>query len=162
VSIMTIPALHPSDQSKASGAGQVLITTRTAGGTLSGVFTVRVDAHFDPAVDDYPTGSLEIRTDLSDSLRATFDATSIEIMTSYGKHNPTVYMTGRCKATQAIGTAPPPKGLRYWVMIADNRGPNATSGTPDVAAFAIHDNLGNRVAYGAGPLRTGNIAVVAE
>ena len=33
---------------------------------------------------------------------------------------------------------------------------------PDVAGFAIHDRNGNRIAYGTGPLRSGDFSVTAE
>ena len=158
---MSIPAFHVSDASKATGNGDVFIASRKDA-IASGVFAVRLAAHFDPMVDDYPAGSLTIKADLSDSLRGTFTATSIELINSYGKHNPTVYLTGRCTSDAAVGTAPPPKGLRFWLMLVDNKGPDANAGTPDVAGFAIHDRKGVRVAYGCGPLKTGDFKIMAE
>ena len=157
---MSIPAFHVSDASKVTGAGDVFIASRAAAG-VSGVFTVRVSAHFDPAVDDYPSGSLTIKADLSDGVRATFTATSIELMNSYGKHNPTVYLTGRCTGDGAVGAAPV-KGLRYWLMLVDNKGPDGPAGTPDVAGFAIHDRNGVRIAYGTGPLKSGDFKVMPK
>jgi hypothetical protein len=100
-----------------------------------------------------------IKTDLSDSAKGAFTATSVELINSYGKHNPTVYLTGRCKAEQAPVGAAVLKGLRYWVMIADNQRDN--NGTPDIVGFAIHDGNGNRIAYGTGPLK-GNITVAPK
>lgn len=154
---LSIPAFHVSDISKVKGLGDVFIASRKDAAS-SGVFTVRIAVHFDPAVDDYPSGSLTIKADLSDSLHATFTATSIELINSYGKHNPTVYLTGRC-AADVVGSSPPPKGLRYWVMLADNKGTDTTTGTPDVTGFAIHDRTGARIAYGTGPLKSGDFTV---
>lgn len=162
MSTLTIPAFAVSDKSRAEGGGQVFIASRTGGAT--GTFDIRVNVHFDPAVDEYPVGSVFIKADLSDSMKGSFNATSVELVNSYGKHNPTIYITGQCKGDIVVGAAPI-KGLRYWVMIADNRGQQtatAPSGTPDVVGFAIHDRNGNRIAYGTGPLKSGNIAVEPE
>ncbi len=148
----SIPAFHVSNKSKAQGEGVVYITSRDDAAT-AGTFKIGISVTFDPGVNDYPTGSLKISTNMSDSFNATFDATSIELVNSYGKHNPTIYLTGRCKT----GTTGAPKGLRYWIMIADNSSNGA--GTPDVVGFAIHDNTGSRVSYGTGPLKSGNIVV---
>jgi len=90
----SIPAFHVSDPSKVEGRGDVFIASRVDA-VSSGVFSTKVSVHFDPAVDDYPTGAVLIKADLSDSVRTTFTATSVELINSYGKHNPTVYLTGR-------------------------------------------------------------------
>lgn len=154
---MSIPAFHVSDPSKVEGLGDVFIASRKDA-VASGIFTVRLSAHFDPAVDDYPAGSLTIKADLSDSLQAAFQATSVELINSHGKHNPTAFLTGRCTAGAVVG-AHPPVGLRYWLMVADNRRASDPAGTPDMVAFAIHDRNGNRIAYGTGPLKSGDITV---
>ena len=152
MSTLSIPAFHVSDISKVEGRGEVFIQSRTGGAT--GTFSMVVNAHFDPATDDYPTGMLSIKVDLSDGAKGVFKATSLELINSYGKHNPTVYITGRC----ADDIQPNAKGCRFWVIIVDNRGgqtaPNA--GTPDIIGFAIHDNNGNRIAYGVGPVKPGS------
>ena len=155
---MSIPAFHVSDASKVDGSGDVFIASRTGG--AAGVFVVKMAVHFDPAADDYPAGSLTIKADLSDSLKATFMATSVELVNSYGKHNPTAYLTGRCTSDAATGAAPV-KGLRYWLMVADNQR-EAGQGTPDVVGFAIHDRTGTRIAYGTGPMRSGNVTVAPK
>ncbi len=157
----SIPAFHVSDASKVDGLGDVFIASRKDA-TSSGVFTVRLSVHFDPAgADDYPTGSLLIRVDLSDGSKGTFTATSIELINSYGKHSPTAYLTGRCSFDPAAGTAPP-KGLRYWLMIANNKKATDLQGTPDVVGFAIHDRMGARVAYGTGPVKSGDFTVAPK
>lgn len=151
---LSIPAFHVSDQSKVNGTGDVFISTRKDAAS-SGVFVVRVSAQFIPGSDPYPVGSLTIKVDLSDGAKGMFTATSIELINSYGKHNPTLYMTGRCNGDGA-GI---PKGLRYWLMVVDNQTGGNGQGAVDVVGFAIHDNMGNRVAYGTGPLKSGALAV---
>jgi hypothetical protein len=148
----SIPAFHVSGRSMAKGKGKVFIASRQDSAS-SGNFIISIAVQFDPATDDYPTGSLKIDADLSDSIKGAFTATSIELINSYGKHNPTIYLTGRCKSTNEKA----PKGLRYWLMIADNR--VEKEGTPEIVGFVVHDRNGNRVAYGTGPLASGNIQV---
>jgi len=153
---LSIPAFHVSDLTKAKGAGEVFIQSRKDA-TSSGVYSMQLDVRFDPAVDEYPQGSLVIRADLSDSAKGIFKASSIELINSYGKHNPTVYLTGRCDDT----VQPDAKGCRFWVMIANNKSANQ-QGTPDIAGFAIHDRTGNRIAYGCGPVRAGDFEVMPK
>jgi hypothetical protein len=150
---VSIPAFHVSDISKVSGSGDVFIASRQDA-VSSGNFTIKLSVTFNPAVNDYPTGTVFIKTDMSDGAKTSFEATSIELVNSYGKHNPTVYITGRCKAGLALNQ----KGLRFWLMIANNKLANA-NGTPDVVGFVIHDNLGSRIAYGTGPLKSGDITI---
>ena len=156
----SIPAFHASDLTQVDGSGDVFIASRKDA-VSAGVFTVRVSAHFDPAVDDYPIGTLQIRTDLSDSVDATYSATSIELMNSFGKHNPTAFLTGRCTANSPA-VAAQHRGLRYWLMVANNQAATVAPGTPDVVGFVIHDRDGNRVAYGTGPLKSGDFNVKAK
>jgi hypothetical protein len=157
MSTVSIPAFHVSDASKVAGDGQVFIQSRKDA-VSSGIFSVKIAAHFDPATDDYPSGSIRIKTDLSDGAKGVFAATSVELINSYGKHNPTVYLTGRCTG-DITGVESLPRGLRYWLMLADNSRNN--EGTADIVGFAIHDRIGNRIAYGTGPLK-GNITVAPK
>ena len=156
---MSIPAFHMSDASEVKGRGDVFIATR-ASTPAAGVFSLEVTAKFAPPADDYPSGGFTLKVDLNDGLRATFTSTSIELMNSFGRANPTVFLTGRCKAEHAVG-AESAKGLRYWLMVADNgAAADDDKATPDVVGFAIHDNTGARIAYGTGPLRKpGNFKV---
>ena len=149
----SIPAFHVSSQSKALGEGLVFIASRKDA-VSAGVFSIVVNVQFDPVTDDYPTGSVKIKSDMSDSLKGSFVSTSIELVNSHGKHNPTIFLTGRCKGSNERS----PKGLRYWVMLVDNSR-DGREGTPDIVGFAIDDRSGNRVAYGTGPLKGGNIQV---
>lgn len=154
---LSIAAFHVSDRSQVKGKGEVFIASRQDAAS-SGVFKIEIGAQFNPAVDDYPAGSLTLGVDLSDGIKATFKATSIELINSHGKHNPTVFLTGRCSG-RAVEKH---RGLRYWLMIADNRRARDREGTPDVVGFAIHDRNGARVAYGTGPLRAGDIEVAPK
>lgn len=154
---VSIPAFHVSDQSAVKGSGEIFIASRKDA-VSSGVFTVKLSVSFNPAVDEYPTGSINIRVDLSDGAKGTFNSTSIELINSYGKHNPTVFMTGRC----ADDINPDAKGCRYWLEIANNKNANDPQGTPDIVGFAVHDRLGNRIAYGCGPVRAGDFEVAPK
>jgi hypothetical protein len=158
MSATSIPAFHVSDISKARGSGDVFIQSRKDA-VSSGIFSARIDVHFDPSTDDYPAGSLTIKVDLSDSVKGTFTATSIELINSYGKHNPTIYLTGRCKA-ETTGNLP--RGCRYWIMIANNKKVDDPAGTPDIVGFAIHDRTGTRIAYGTGPLKSGDFDIAPK
>jgi len=156
----SIPAFHVSDATKVTGSGDVYIASRQDAAS-TGVFSVKMAAGFDPAVDDYPNGSLTIKCDLSDGFKGIFVATSIELINSYGKHSPTAYLTGRCNGDVAA-TKVPVKGLRYWLMVANNKTPDNPKGTPDVVGFAVHDRNGNRIAYGTGPLKAGDLVVTPK
>ena len=158
---ISIPAFHVSDQSEVKGGGDIFIASRKSG-TTSGIFSVKIAAHFNPA-DPYPVGALTIKVDLSDGAVGAFNATSIELINSYGKHNPTVFMTGQCKGDLSTAGVPAPQGLRYWLMIADNSRDGAThESTPDIVGFAVHDRNGNRVAYGTGPVKSGDFKVTPK
>ncbi len=149
----SIPAFHVSGLSKAKGKGDVFIASRVDAGA-AGIFHIEINVRFDPAADEYPTGTLFIKTDMSDSVKGSFTASTIELINSYGKHNPTIYLTGQCKSDTL--TRAPLHGCRYWVMIANNT--KDGNGTPDTVGFCIHDRNGNQMAYGNGPLK-GNIDV---
>lgn len=152
---VSIPAFHVSSKSKAAGNGTVSIISRQDA-VSTGKFAIKIDVHFDPATDAYPVlTSLAIKCDMSDSTDGVYTATNIELINSYGKHNPTITLTGQCKADTA---APIPVGCRYWVMIANNK-QAGVQGTADVVSFVIHNNVGTRIAYGSGPLESGDISV---
>jgi hypothetical protein len=146
-----IPTLQVCNATAARGEGGVKIASR-ADATHSGSFRVRLEVKCDPA-DGYPAGSLTIAgISMSDSIvQGTITATSFEQMTSTGKHTPTLYVNGRCKAEGA-------RGCRYWLMIANNKKADA-KGTPDVVSFLVFDGTGKRVAYGTGPLADGDLDV---
>jgi hypothetical protein len=153
----SVPNLHVSTQSRVKGSATVLIQSRADIVSHSGTFTIKVDLQFNPASDDYPTGTIKITVDLSDSIKATFASTSIELVNSFGKHNPTAIFTGRCKVVLGEN-AVEPKGCKYWVIIADNKSENMI-GTPTIVGFVITDRAGVRSAYGMGPVKSGDLRV---
>jgi hypothetical protein len=114
---------------------------------------------FDPSVNDYPVlSSLSIQTDFQDEGKASIKATSIELMNSVGKYSPTIYLVGRCTVKLSESDIQP-KGCKYWLTITDN-----TVGgqeTPSIVGFTIIDNLGNKIAHGTGPVKSGSIAVMS-
>ncbi len=152
-----IPSLHHSTRSRVTGSATVAIQSRQDA-AHTGKFAIKVDATFDPsAAPFYPSGSLSIRVDLTDSVKGTFVAKTIEVMNSYGKHNPTVVLTGKCDGDLTNQPAAV-KGYHYWIMIADDK-PDGTAGTPDVISFVICDSTGDRVAYGSGLVIQGDLQV---
>jgi hypothetical protein len=148
-----IPTLQVCNATAAHGEGGVKIASR-ADGSHSGTFRVRLEVKCDPA-DGYPAGTLTIAAiSMSDSaVQGTITSTSFEQMTSTGKHTPTFYVNGRCKAEGV-------RGCRYWLMIANNK-KAGVAGTPDVVSFLVFDGTGKRVAYGTGPLADGDLEVAA-
>ena len=115
-----ISNFHVSDKSKVAGSGKVALLPHRKDAVHSGVFGVRVDVSFDPAVNDYPAGNVRIDVDLSDSFKGNAQSTLIEQINSFGKHTPTSVITGRCKvALEEAGTAP--LGCRFWMLIANNK-----------------------------------------
>ncbi len=86
------------------------------------------------------------------NVQGTIASTSIEQLTSTGKHTPTLYMNGRCRAEGA-------PGCRFWLMVANNR--PGDRGTPDAVRFLVFDRAGHRVAYGTGPVLRGDLEVAA-
>jgi len=145
-----ISNFHVSDKSRVAGSGRVAILPRRKDAVHTGVFGVKIEVVFDPAVNDYPTGSVRIDVDLSDSFKGAADSTLIEQVNTFGKHTPTAVVTDRCRVSlQESGTAP--VGCRFWLLIANNK-KKGEEGTPDVVGFVVYDRNGNRVAYGTGPL----------
>lgn len=148
---------HISDRSKITGSGKVSLVTHRKDVNHSGLFKVTVTVAFDPTVDDYPAGTVKIEVDLDDSFShaGTATSTTIEQVNTHGKHTPTAVITGRCKVT-AEGKQL--KGCRFWILIADNK-KAAEEGTPDVVSFMVYDRTGTRIAYGTGPLVSGDIEI---
>jgi hypothetical protein len=145
-----IPTLQVCNPTKVEGRAFVQIVSRSDA-LHSGVFGIRIEVKCDPAGLPYPDGIFEIRVDMSDSLvQGTIVGESIDQLTSTGKHSPTAYLSGRCKAEQV-------SGCRYWLMLADNGREN--EGTPDVVGFLVFNGNGVRVAYGTGPVVDGDVFV---
>jgi len=145
-----IPAFHQSTFSKAIGNGTVSIPNRKSP-PITGEFSIKIDVKFDPAVDLYPTGNVFIKASLTDSAETDFKSTEIQMVNSFGKHSPTIVLTGRCESPNKDL-----KGLHFWLLIASN---GKDGNSPDVVSFVVQDNRGQRVAYGTGALVKGNIEV---
>jgi hypothetical protein len=143
-----IPDLHVSSRSKAAGIGEVFIASRQDA-SHTGRFIVRLNVAFDPTTQDYPTGNLTMKLSLTDSIKGTVTATTIDQDNSFGKHTPTTFITGRC-SIQPEEHVDMPVGSHFWILIANNKPANAP-GTQDVVSFVIFDRTGTRVAYGTGP-----------
>ena len=151
-----IPNLFISDKSAAKGRALIGIKRRQDPGH-AGEFLLTIGVSFNPAADDYPSGSIRLKIDLTDSLKCDVAAKTIEQINSMGKHTPTLFITGRC-VVDPNEDSPIPRGCRYWLMIADNsRGDHEE--TPDVVGFVIFDRSGKRIAYGTGPVKKGNVTV---
>jgi hypothetical protein len=89
---------------------------------------------------------------MSDStIQGALAATAFEQVTSTGRHTPTLYANGRCKAEGV-------SGCRFWLMLVDNKKADQ-KGTPDVVSFLVLNGMGQRVAYGTGPVADGDILV---
>jgi hypothetical protein len=151
-----IPTLQVCNGTKASGKAEVHVTARQDA-VHTGNFSVAVDGvGCDPvAGDGFPSGSISMSFSLSDSSVTSLTATSIEQLTTTGKHTPTMFLNGRCKATTSNATVP----CHYWLMLADNKPAAANAGTPDVVSVLVVDKSGKRITYGTGPVARGDIAV---
>lgn len=150
-----IPTPQVCNQSAVSGQAKVEIKSRSSL-INSGTFGLSIEVKCYPA--DYPQlGVVELVIDMSDSsIQGTVKATTLEQLTTTGKHSPTAYLSGRCDS-QPSPTGAKIQGCRYWLMVADNS--KAQDGTPDVIGFLIMDGNGKRVAYGTGPVIRGDVVV---
>lgn len=150
--IPQIPTLQVCNLTLVKGEAKVVIASRSDR-DHEGTFTVDIYLKCDPSDSGYPEGTLEIRDlSMSDSIvQGVISAVSFEQVTSTGKHSPTVYLNGRCKAENL-------SGCRFWLMIADNKRADQ-DGTADVIGFLVFDGAGRRVAYGTGTVVGGDITV---
>jgi hypothetical protein len=147
---------------KSTPTAKVTILSRVDA-THTGTFTVTVSMSCDG--NGYPTGSLSISAiSMTDSaVQGTITATTFEQLTSTGTATPTAYMNGRCLVPTAAGNV---TGCHYWIMFADNAKPTVVTPapvqhTPDIISFLVIDKTGKRIAYGTGPVTTGNVDVTA-
>lgn len=155
--------LTPSMSIKSTPTAKVTILSRKDA-THTGTFTVTVSMTCD--ANGYPTGSLSLTgISMTDStVQGTITATTFEQLTSTGTATPTAYMNGRCTFATAAGGQV--SGCHYWIMFADNAKPASITpapppSTPDIISFLAIDKTGKRIAYGTGPVTTGNIDVTA-
>jgi hypothetical protein len=146
-----IPTLQVCNISGINGSGLVKIKSRSDA-QHSGTFAIGIDSN-NPvkcAPPGYPTGSIVLKIDMSDSIvNGQVTLVSIEQITVTGKHTPTAYLNGRCKAENA-------PGCRFWLSITDN---GKLPENQDVVGFLIMDGNGKRVAYGTGPLVKDDLVV---
>ena len=149
-----IPTLQDCNSTEVRGEGRVTVDRRSDV-NHAGTFTVKVSVKCGPDDSPYPEGTFDmLEIDMSDSiLGGRLTATTIEQVTTTGKHTPMAFLNGRCQASGI-------KGCRFWMMIADNRlSTSATTGTPDIVSFLIFDATGKRVAHGTGPVVSGAFIV---
>jgi len=148
-----IPTLQVCNETQVQGKAVVKIGNRVDA-SHSGTFTIAVEVKCSRESNNgYPAGTIQIvNLSMSDSIvQGPIASISLEQLTSTGKHTPTAYLNGRCRADKVIG-------CRFWLMLADNKKANLP-GTPDVVSFLVFNSLGQRVAYGTGPVVEGDIQV---
>jgi len=146
-----IPTIQTCNGTGARGKAIVKIDTR-ADAQHQGTFEIGIELKCDAG--GYPSGLVELsQVNMSDSIvQGTIVSTTIDQLTSTGKHTPTLYVNGRCRADGA-------PGCRFWLLIANNRPANTDKGTPDIVSFLVLNGSGHRVAYGTGPVVRGNLEV---
>jgi len=146
-----IPNIFLNNDTKVSGRAVVYIDARSGG--FSGTFRITISAGC--ALPDYPGGRVDMSIDMSDSSIVQLRSTTVEALSSTGKHSPTAYIMGRCdvRANNMVF-----KGCHYWITLADN-GTDEKNKTPDIVGFLVLDGYGNRIAYGTGPVVEGDIFV---
>ena len=152
-----IPTLQVCNQSLVQGSGTVKILAR-ADATHTGTFAVQVNVQC--TTSGYPAGSLVISgISMNDSAVegvVVATASNFEQLTTTGTRTPTAYLSGRCTVDAPIQV----QGCRYWIMFANNSNePFGVGGTPDVVSFLVVNGLGQRIAYGTGPVVSGRINV---
>jgi len=145
-----IPTLQVCNTTHAQGEGVVQINKR-ADGTHAGQFKITISLTCEPP--GYPSGLLNLQISMNDStIQGPVNASSFDQMTSTGRATPTMYLNGRCTAQE-----PEVQGCRYWLFVTDNGTLNENN--PDIVGFLIMDGNGKRMAYGTGPLITGDLVV---
>jgi len=150
-----IPTLQVCNGTTVSGLATVQITERQDI-SHTGKFDIRINISCDPVGGNgFPSGALTMHFSLSDSSITDFNATTVEQMTTTGKHTPTTYLNGRCMAN--ANTVP----CHYWLLIANNRPAGAAAGTPDIVSVLVVDKQGKRLTYGTGPVGSGDVNVGA-
>lgn len=148
-----IPTVQGCNIGKAHGTANVYLSKRVDINHAGTIDITVSDVGCDPVGGDgHPTGAITMRFSLSESTISDMQVTLIEQMTTTGKHTTTTYMNGRCLANG--GTIP----CHFWLTLTDNKLPNL-SGTPDVVGVLVLDKKGNPLAYGTGPVKSGDMSV---
>lgn len=163
-----IPTLQVCNYTNVTGKAMVEIVKRKDR-CHSGTFQLVIESGNPLRCDSatgYPTGAFRIANiSMSDStVNGDIYSTTIDQVTTTGKHTPTVYLSGKCKAKMekdkcGVLSTLELKGCRYWLMIADNKLMSEEEGTPDIISFLVVDKDGRRIAYGTGPVVEGDIDV---
>jgi len=148
-----IPTLQVCNPSKVEVEAAVYIDAREDS-ARRGIFKVSGRALFD-STTPYPAGRFIIGISMSDSIEGTVTTTSIDQITTTGKHTPVAYLSGRCDVETPEGKL---AGCRYWLMIVNNR-VSENNRTPDIIGFLIFSKEGKRIAYGTGPVVDGKVYV---
>ena len=149
-----IPTLQVCNETQVRGKAVVRIVPNRADSAHTGTFQIAIDLKCHPQENNgYPAGGFQITNlSMSDStVQGTIASVTVEQVTSTGKHTPTVYLNGRCRASEVIG-------CRFWLMLVDNKKLDQ-QGTPDVVGFLVFNAAGHRVAYGTGPVFRGDIQI---
>lgn len=150
---VSIPTLQVCNTGHASGSAQVYLSRRDNINTSGTIDITAIDVGCDSqSSNPYPSGTITMRFSLSDASISDMQVTLIEQMTSVGKHTPTTFMNGRCKANG--GTIP----CHFWLMLADNHS-SAIDTPADVLSVLVVSNMGSTLAYGTGPIRSGELTV---
>lgn len=147
-----IPTLQTctKDAAVSSKEATVRIDSR-AGGGFSGEFTLYLRLSCD-AKTGYPTGTVKFDIDMTDSvIKGDVASTAVHQLAATGELTPTAYASGWCEAEKILG-------CRFWLMVADNNASGKTK-DQDIASFLILDADGKRMAYGTGPVVSGDIKV---
>lgn len=150
-----IPTLQVCRLTKVEGEAKVEIASRSPALGIPGRFHVNIEVKYDPeAGDGYPEGTLKIYANMSDTAQEEMSIIGVtfEQLTATGKDYATAYLSGRCKV-------PGFSGCRFWMMVADNGA--GQGGTPDIIGFLVSDGKGTRLAYGTGPVVSGDITVAS-
>ena len=151
VTMPQIPSIAVCNSSQGGGKAYVHLTRRVDIAN-SGDFKVAFKAKCSPP--NYPIGQVELSMSLSDNSANYMTSTTVDEMTSTGRHTPILFMKGRCKAQWNKQEV---VGCQYWLQFTDNG--ETGHDTPDIVSFLMLDGFGQRVAYATGPIADGDIFV---
>lgn len=148
---LQIPPSSVPNETAVKASGTVTILSRKDI-QHAGKFKFTVGESYQPLTDPYPSGTVKLSIDLSDTqlngiVVVNVTNPGIMQMTSIGKHTPTVFLYARCDYGENQ------KGY-LWMMLVDNKKPEA-AGTSDIVQFVVLDKSGKRIAYGCGPVDAG-------
>jgi hypothetical protein len=144
------PTIVPNETAIKAGGTVTIVSRKDI--QHSGKFKFSVGGSYNPVTDAYPSGTVKLSIDLSDTQLngiVTVSVPNLGIMqlTSIGKHTPTVFLYARCDYGENA------KGY-LWMMLVDNKKPEDAK-TSDIVQFVLLDKFGKRIAYGCGPVDAG-------